>query len=115
MYRYREVTSHSTYRANQKQRFCGYHNSKAIGKLAWHLAGAPGAWCFLCRTHSRRKEINKSKPLCARAPAFLCANMTNPATAKIKIKKTNLLRPAIQEPTNCVDRKQATAVTTGVV
>jgi hypothetical protein len=32
-----------------------------------------------------------------------------------KIKKTKCLRPAIQEPMFCVDRKQATAVTMGVV
>ena len=34
---------------------------------------------FLCRTHPRRKEANKSKPLCAMAPVVLCANMANPA------------------------------------
>jgi hypothetical protein len=36
-------------------------------------------------------------------------------TAVVEIKKTSFLRLAIQEPIFCVDRKQTTAVTTGMV
>ena len=57
------------------------NNFKAIGKLPWDLGPSGGTWGFLCRTHPRRKEVNKSKPLCARAPVLLCVNMANPAIA----------------------------------
>jgi hypothetical protein len=57
-----EVTSHSIYRT---VRNVFVNNFKAIGKLAWHLAGAPVAFCV---------------ELCARAPALLlCVNVANPA------------------------------------
>jgi hypothetical protein len=63
---YREVTSRSIYRTNQK-RFLNAGNFKAIEKLAWHLAAAPGNFCV------------ERTPEGARAPALLCVNMANPA------------------------------------
>jgi hypothetical protein len=45
------------------------NNFKAIGKLAWHLAGAPGTFCVE-RTPEGRKEIKASN---------LRVNVANPA------------------------------------
>jgi hypothetical protein len=52
-------------------------------KLPWHLAAAPGIFCLpVERTpETRKKEVNESKPLYARAPAFFCVNKANPGAA----------------------------------
>jgi hypothetical protein len=65
-----------------------FYNSKLQGDWETGLASGGGAWYFLCRTHPRRKEVNKSKskPLRARAPAFLCVNMANPAIPRYRYK-----------------------------
>jgi hypothetical protein len=45
------------------------NNFKTIGKLAWYLAGAPGAFCV--ERIPEGKEVNKSKPVCQGAYSFL--------------------------------------------
>jgi hypothetical protein len=42
-------------------------------------------------------------------------DVTSPHKNLVKIKNTNFLRPAIQEPMFCVDGKQTMAVTMGMV